>query len=267
VWSPGPCTARPGRRHGEAVALGPGGDNGCCSGGQRRRGRIARGPAQDQQVIQDLAPECPAAPFRSGDFDSAERNGEILGKGRSAVPGPSGFRVSGVVRLADVDTARLCLSARTRQHTGADGRGLHTRAATQAPTSCPTCPSSRSAACARTGSCSATPARATAARAVGSPASTGVPSPSPSPSPGTPPTRPPPSPPATARPRPRPGTGYTPASAKQPARVSPRRPGLRGSGRRRRLKQRRRTLQHVTLSPSRIGDIARAALVLNEHWK
>ncbi|MFJ5840901.1 transposase family protein [Streptomyces shenzhenensis] len=29
------------------------------------------------------------------------------------------------------------------------------------------------------------------------------------------------------------------------------------------LKQRRRTLQHVTLSPSRIGDIARAALVLN----
>ena len=29
------------------------------------------------------------------------------------------------------------------------------------------------------------------------------------------------------------------------------------------LKQRWRTLQHVTLSPSRIGDIARAALVLN----
>ncbi|MFE7268295.1 hypothetical protein ACFU9B_40910 [Streptomyces sp. NPDC057592] len=29
------------------------------------------------------------------------------------------------------------------------------------------------------------------------------------------------------------------------------------------LKQRRRTLQYVTISPSRIGDIARAALVLN----
>ncbi|MFJ6216131.1 transposase family protein [Streptomyces sp. NPDC092296] len=33
------------------------------------------------------------------------------------------------------------------------------------------------------------------------------------------------------------------------------------------LKQRRRTLQHVTLSPSRIGDTARAALVLNRIWK
>ncbi|MGX4692316.1 hypothetical protein [Streptomyces sp. JNUCC 63] len=33
------------------------------------------------------------------------------------------------------------------------------------------------------------------------------------------------------------------------------------------LKQRRRTLQHVTLSPSRIGDIARAALALNRIWK
>jgi hypothetical protein len=33
------------------------------------------------------------------------------------------------------------------------------------------------------------------------------------------------------------------------------------------LKQRRRTLQHVTLSPSRIGDITRAALVLNGIWK
>ncbi|GAB2331862.1 IS5-like element IS470 family transposase [Streptomyces variabilis] len=33
------------------------------------------------------------------------------------------------------------------------------------------------------------------------------------------------------------------------------------------LKQRWRTLQHVTLSPSRIGDIARAALVLNGIWK
>ncbi|AUH39157.1 hypothetical protein CXR04_01880 [Streptomyces sp. CMB-StM0423] len=30
------------------------------------------------------------------------------------------------------------------------------------------------------------------------------------------------------------------------------------------LKQRWRTLQHVTLSPSRIGDIARAAPTLNE---
>ena len=33
------------------------------------------------------------------------------------------------------------------------------------------------------------------------------------------------------------------------------------------LKQRWRTLQYVTLSPSRIGDIARAALVLNEAWQ
>ncbi|GAB2910834.1 transposase family protein [Streptomyces mayteni] len=33
------------------------------------------------------------------------------------------------------------------------------------------------------------------------------------------------------------------------------------------LKQRWRTLRHVSLSPSRIGDIARAALVLNKHWK
>ncbi|MBK3384649.1 hypothetical protein [Streptomyces cavernae] len=33
------------------------------------------------------------------------------------------------------------------------------------------------------------------------------------------------------------------------------------------LKQRWRALQHVTLSPSRIGDIARAALVLNGIWK
>ncbi|MFJ1687065.1 transposase family protein [Streptomyces albidoflavus] len=33
------------------------------------------------------------------------------------------------------------------------------------------------------------------------------------------------------------------------------------------LKQRWRALQHVTLSPSRTGDIARAALVLNGIWK
>ncbi|MGD9481683.1 hypothetical protein WDH52_00235 [Streptomyces sp. TRM70308] len=33
------------------------------------------------------------------------------------------------------------------------------------------------------------------------------------------------------------------------------------------LKQQWRTLQHVTLSPSRIGDIARDALVLNRIWK
>lgn len=33
------------------------------------------------------------------------------------------------------------------------------------------------------------------------------------------------------------------------------------------LKQRWRTLQHVTLSPSRFGDTARAALVLNRIWK
>ncbi|MFJ1830950.1 transposase family protein [Streptomyces sp. NPDC088178] len=33
------------------------------------------------------------------------------------------------------------------------------------------------------------------------------------------------------------------------------------------LKQRWRILQHVSVSPSRIGDITRAALVLNRHWK
>ncbi|WP_336621350.1 transposase family protein [Streptomyces sp. DH10] len=33
------------------------------------------------------------------------------------------------------------------------------------------------------------------------------------------------------------------------------------------LKERWRALKRVTLSPSRIGDIARAALVLNGHWK
>lgn len=33
------------------------------------------------------------------------------------------------------------------------------------------------------------------------------------------------------------------------------------------LKQRWRTLQRITLSPNRIGDIARAALVLNGIWK
>lgn len=33
------------------------------------------------------------------------------------------------------------------------------------------------------------------------------------------------------------------------------------------LKQRWRTLQRITLSPGRIGDIARAALVLNGIWK
>ncbi|WP_406415789.1 hypothetical protein [Streptomyces sp. NBC_00842] len=32
------------------------------------------------------------------------------------------------------------------------------------------------------------------------------------------------------------------------------------------LKQRWRTQQHITLSPSRIGGIARAALVLNGIW-
>ncbi|TFV34191.1 hypothetical protein E4K10_45465 [Streptomyces sp. T1317-0309] len=33
------------------------------------------------------------------------------------------------------------------------------------------------------------------------------------------------------------------------------------------LKQPLAHLQHVTLSPRRIGDITRAALVLNENWK
>lgn len=33
------------------------------------------------------------------------------------------------------------------------------------------------------------------------------------------------------------------------------------------LKERWRALKHVSLGPSRIGDIARAARVLNNHWK
>ncbi|WP_327240828.1 MULTISPECIES: hypothetical protein [unclassified Streptomyces] len=33
------------------------------------------------------------------------------------------------------------------------------------------------------------------------------------------------------------------------------------------LKERWRTLKRVILSPTRIGDIARAALALNRHWK
>jgi hypothetical protein len=33
------------------------------------------------------------------------------------------------------------------------------------------------------------------------------------------------------------------------------------------LKERWRTLKRISLSPTRIGDIARAALVLNNHWK
>ncbi|MFI1769633.1 transposase family protein [Streptomyces sp. NPDC020800] len=33
------------------------------------------------------------------------------------------------------------------------------------------------------------------------------------------------------------------------------------------LEERWRALKHVTLSPSRIGDMARVALVLNGHWK
>jgi hypothetical protein len=44
--------------------------------------------------------------------------------------------------------------------------------------------------------------------------------------------------------------------------------GLRALGERAaaELKERWRTLKYVTLSPSRIGDIARAALVLNQQW-
>lgn len=45
--------------------------------------------------------------------------------------------------------------------------------------------------------------------------------------------------------------------------------GLRALGERAaaELTQRRRTLGHITLSPSRIGDIARATVVLNNSWK
>ncbi len=40
-----------------------------------------------------------------------------------------------------------------------------------------------------------------------------------------------------------------------------------GEGAAAELKERWRALKHVTLSPCRIGDIARAALVLNQQWK
>ncbi|NJQ05570.1 IS5/IS1182 family transposase, partial [Streptomyces lonarensis] len=45
--------------------------------------------------------------------------------------------------------------------------------------------------------------------------------------------------------------------------------GTRGLGERAaaELKQRWRALQHVTLSPNRIGAITKAALVLNGSWK
>ncbi|MDX2644291.1 hypothetical protein PV341_12050 [Streptomyces sp. PA03-1a] len=33
------------------------------------------------------------------------------------------------------------------------------------------------------------------------------------------------------------------------------------------LKERWRAFEHISLGPSRIGDMARAALVLNNHWK
>ncbi|MGW5927029.1 transposase [Streptomyces anulatus] len=73
-------------------------------------------------------------------------------------------------------------------------------------TALPTCLSSWSAACARTGSCSAKPVRAAPPHVAGSPASMAVFSPSPNPTPGTHPTTPPPT---TARPRPTPWTACT----------------------------------------------------------
>ncbi|MFI5566156.1 hypothetical protein ACIA6T_02005 [Streptomyces sp. NPDC051740] len=68
---------------------------------ESRSGEIGEpGIRQDEDLVRKYFPEL-------GDFDSVEWAGETLGKGRSSVPGPSDFRVSGVVRLADADVARL----------------------------------------------------------------------------------------------------------------------------------------------------------------
>ncbi|MFV0134047.1 hypothetical protein ACLGIH_12525 [Streptomyces sp. HMX87] len=58
------------------------------------------GIRQDKEPVRKYFPEL-------GHFDAVEWTGEVLGKGRSSVPGPSDIRVSGVVRLADADVARL----------------------------------------------------------------------------------------------------------------------------------------------------------------
>ncbi|MFF9487799.1 hypothetical protein [Streptomyces sp. NPDC014676] len=68
---------------------------------ESRSGGIGEpGIRQDEDLVRKYFPEL-------GDFDAVEWAGEVLGKGRSSVPGPSDFRVSGVVRLADADVARL----------------------------------------------------------------------------------------------------------------------------------------------------------------
>ena len=48
---------------------------------------------------------------------------------------------------------------------------------------------------------------------------------------------------------------------------APTRPTALGERAAAELTQRWRTLGHITLSPSRIGDIARATVVLNNRWK
>ncbi|WP_406729700.1 hypothetical protein WJ438_15570 [Streptomyces sp. GD-15H] len=58
------------------------------------------GVRQDRQPVRTHFPEL-------GDFSSVIWKEEILGKDTSRVPGPSDVRVSGVVRLADADVARL----------------------------------------------------------------------------------------------------------------------------------------------------------------
>ncbi|GGW85257.1 hypothetical protein GCM10010297_02490 [Streptomyces malachitofuscus] len=58
------------------------------------------GVRRDAKVVRQYFPEL-------GDFEEVVWTGELLGDARSAVPGPSDFRVSGVIRLTSSDTRRL----------------------------------------------------------------------------------------------------------------------------------------------------------------
>jgi hypothetical protein len=58
------------------------------------------GVRRDEKVIRQYFPE-------PGDFEEVVWTGELLGDSRSSVPGPSDFRVSGMIRLTESDTRRL----------------------------------------------------------------------------------------------------------------------------------------------------------------
>lgn len=58
------------------------------------------GVRRDAKVVRQYFPEL-------GDFEEVVWTGELLGDARSAVPGPSDFRISGMVRLSASDTRRL----------------------------------------------------------------------------------------------------------------------------------------------------------------